>query len=183
MELLQSFDLQIFNFLHQIAGSGLTDFLARIFGQYLPYLTISLFILLALKIKNLKTKWHLLFWAALSIILARGLIAEIMRFFWYRARPFIELEFEPVINHIASGSFPSGHMAVLFALVLPAFLISKRFGKWFLIFAILTGIARVIAGVHWPMDIVAGAVVGIFSSLLFKFLLPQERKTGEINSI
>lgn len=68
-------------------------------------------------------------------------------------------------------SFPSRHMTFFFAISTALYFYNKRWGVVFLIAALLIGIARVIAGVHYPLDILGGAVIGVITSyLVFRFL-------------
>lgn len=63
-------------------------------------------------------------------------------------------------------SFPSGHAALMFALGLSMFSFDKKAGIIIFVLAILTGIARVLAGVHFWYDIVGGIVVGFLVSYI-----------------
>ncbi len=115
------------------------------------------------------------FIALLSIVVSRGLITEIIHYFFDHARPFVTLGLTPLV--VASGpSFPSGHAAAFFALATIAFMFSKRWGIVFLGLAALNAIARVAAGVHWPSDILAGIAVGVLSGLFVRWLLRREER-------
>jgi membrane-associated phospholipid phosphatase len=59
-------------------------------------------------------------------------------------------------------AFPSGHAAMIFMLVGAfVFTISKTWLRWLLVvFASLVALSRVVVGVHWPLDILAGAAIG-----------------------
>jgi len=67
-------------------------------------------------------------------------------------------------------SFPSGHASVFSALAVALFFINKRAGIIFGVIAIVIGVARVLAGVHTPVDIVAGYVLGILCSSIVERL-------------
>jgi undecaprenyl-diphosphatase len=66
------------------------------------------------------------------------------------------------------SSFPSDHATLFFALATGLFLISRRFGTFAFIYVlIVVALPRVYLGLHYPTDILAGAVLGIGSVLLF----------------
>lgn len=79
-----------------------------------------------------------------------------------RPRPPAVLDGLHVRDHVGGFAFPSGHTTMAFALavaVLPAVPIRWRPAVWGL--AALAGVARLYVGVHWPMDLVGGAALGI----------------------
>jgi membrane-associated phospholipid phosphatase len=61
---------------------------------------------------------------------------------------------------VNSYGLPSGHAAFMFALAATMYSLDKKAGRALYVLAILTGIARIIAGVHFWYDIVGGAVLG-----------------------
>lgn len=59
-------------------------------------------------------------------------------------------------------SLPSGHASFMFALGSAMFYLNKRAGEIIILLALVTGIARVMAGVHFWYDILGGALLGYF---------------------
>lgn len=171
-----NFELSIFNFLHDFAGaSRLLDLVIIFLAKYLGYFLIlaAIAFLLSNKSRFLTNSIFI----SLSIILSRGLIAEIIRFIFPRLRPFAALDFEPLVNHSsASSAFPSGHASFYFALAMALIVLNYRWKWWVLAGVCLMGLARVFAGVHWPLDILAGALVGIFSVFVVKYILPRTKE-------
>jgi membrane-associated phospholipid phosphatase len=70
-------------------------------------------------------------------------------------------------------SFPSGHTTTAFAIfmMLTLFVKNKNWGFLFVILAWLTGYSRTYLFQHFPVDVLAGSVIGVFSSVLVYFLL------------
>lgn len=80
-----------------------------------------------------------------------------------RSRPFdVIAALHPLISKPTDYSFPSGHTACSFAV---GFLLFRKLPKKFdipcLLLAILIGFSRIYVGVHYPSDVIAGAVSGI----------------------
>jgi len=83
----------------------------------------------------------------------------VIRFFYHRPRPFIALDIESLIYHEASGSMPSMHAASAFAIAMAIYWTHKKFGVPAIGLAILTGLSRVMVGVHFPLDILTGGLL------------------------
>lgn len=78
-----------------------------------------------------------------------------------------------VIVGVAHGnSFPSNHAANIFALATTLTFTFPSGRKYFYIFAALVALSRVFLGVHYPMDVIAGACLGVFcgwiSAVIFR---------------
>lgn len=168
-------DFALFEALHNLAGtSGAFNLLIVFAGKYLgPLMLVGFVVLLFTHAKTLRERLWAGSFAFLTVLLSRALFTEIIRFFYARPRPFAVLGFEPLFVHAPSLAFPSGHMAFFFALALAVFALHKRWGWYFIIGASLIGIARIAAGVHWPLDILAGALVAGLSFMIVKEFLPR----------
>jgi undecaprenyl-diphosphatase len=92
-------------------------------------------------------------------VLAAGIMAYVLKSYFAIPRPYLELALDPLVPGI-SYSFPSGHTAVAFALLIPLWRIHKWLGLSWLVFAITIGFARVYEFVHYPSDIAAGVILG-----------------------
>ncbi len=81
------------------------------------------------------------------------------------SRPYVTLDgvSRLITEPVTSYSFPSSHAAIAFAMAGAAlFSGRKRLGCWMLVAAVLVGVGRVLAGVHYPIDVVAGSALGLF---------------------
>ena len=104
------------------------------------------------------------------------MITELIRFIWHRPRPFVAHQVNQLIEHSASGSFPSGHIAFLFALAMTVYFFNIKIGWIFLCLSFLVGLARVFVGIHYPLDILGGIIVGITSVIFIRFLIIKKKK-------
>jgi undecaprenyl-diphosphatase len=69
-------------------------------------------------------------------------------------------------------SFPSGHTAASFALAIAMFAVSPVLVPPLVVLAVLTGYARMYLGVHYPIDVLGGAFVGVFVGSLVAVIGP-----------
>ena len=77
-----------------------------------------------------------------------------------RTRPYYVLGYDPIIPPVGDPSFPSGHTSASFAAATAIYIINKKWGIIAYIFAAVMGFSRLYLGVHFPTDVLAGAVVG-----------------------
>lgn len=83
-----------------------------------------------------------------------------------RPRPFVSHpDLIPFPIHVDSSSFPSGHTLIAMAIGASIwFSGNKKLGGWLMLLAVLIGVARVGAGVHYPSDIIGGALIAFFAA-------------------
>ena len=102
-----------------------------------------------------------------SAIVSRFIVVALIRHFYYNPRPFLILQnVHQLLEHDTESSFPSGHMAFYFALATVLYRYDRKIGITAFVLSGLMGFARIFVGVHWPLDIVAGIVVGVATALL-----------------
>ena len=137
----------------------------------------------------LQERRALVLWVALACVLAYGLNLLIEQFV-FEPRPFIGHKVHLLVSHVADASFPSDHAAWSFAVVgmlvlvlLPPFVAAwrKRTEGWrtsgfasilvpfllmlmALVVACSIGLARIYVGVHYPVDILGGAIDGLIAA-------------------
>lgn len=137
----------------------------------LPFAVLGLLIIITFwREKPRENFWGVWTVAMAAATIARVIITELIRFLWNNPRPFDALSFSPLISE-KGASFPSGHAAFFFAIAFALWFSRGKLkgGAWIsaimFIAAVLNGIARVSAGVHWPTDILGGVMVGLLGAV------------------
>lgn len=106
--------------------------------------------------------------AGLSAAAVGLLLNQAVAHVWHRARPY-ESHPRGIIPLIAGShdpSFPSDHATAAFAIAFGILFVSRRVGLLFLAWATLIAISRVLVGVHYPTDVLAGLAVGLVAGLV-----------------
>lgn len=157
-------DLYIFQQLNNLAGQEKwIGNLAVFFGSYFQYFLIggiSLYIIVRkVTVKNIR----LILVGFLAALVSRFVFASLIYHFFFRPRPFVNNQsvYELISQLPSRGSFPSGHMSFLFAFSAVIYAANKKIGWICFSGSFLIGIARVFAGVHYPLDILGGIIIGI----------------------
>ncbi len=177
MGFILGLDYQLFEYFNGWAGkNAVFDASVVFFGHWAVY-ALGLVLVLAwfFNYNKLKTRQALVM-AFISFVVARFGVTEIIRMLFPRPRPFLS---HSVFQLIAKGneqSFPSGHATALFAIAMAVYFYHKKSGIWLFVVAAVVSLARIIAGVHYPLDILGGAVVGVFTALLIEKFLGSRLK-------
>lgn len=147
------------------AGEALPAWLVVFLAVYLIWVLRALTVI-TIKIKSRKFFCELFkIFIFLIIVYAIDFILESVV---SRPRPYISHDITPLISTDYIGkSFPSTHSFDAFALSSYLYFKYKKSAYWFFALAFLISIGRVLAGVHYIGDIVAGALIGILCSWLF----------------
>jgi undecaprenyl-diphosphatase len=114
------------------------------------------------------------------IVIGDQLCSQVLKGIVLRPRPCHTVDGLPVIDHVrllvpcGSGySFPSSHAFnnFAFATYLTAHF-RKRWWVWFS-YAFLIGLSRVVVGVHFPSDVLGGAILGSIFAGIYLVLIGQ----------
>lgn len=174
---MESVNIFLFHILANASWHNLFfDTLAVFFSQYFLYILLPLSLLipciLFLRISGLYKKWTMLriFCAYFCTLLFTYAIVEIVKGFTMEQRPSELLGTIPLLPYGALDSFPSLHSAFAFALAATTGLWSKKWGTFLYVAATFVALSRVYAGVHFPLDVLAGAVIGAGIGLIFRYI-------------
>ncbi|OGI91768.1 hypothetical protein A3A09_01060 [Candidatus Nomurabacteria bacterium RIFCSPLOWO2_01_FULL_42_20] len=189
-------NIEIFQFLNNLIFfdpwfDNLVTFFAASLGQIL--IIFAVFFVLFHKYwheeENLSKKEIIKIWIKESFVfLASAAAAWLITFFIKDAlhiqRPFLALADANLLFEHGGGedSFPSGHATFFAALSMAIFFYHRRVGWIYFLCTFLISLSRVIAGLHFPLDILAGWVIGIASAILFRVIVYRKPVLSGENS-
>lgn len=161
---------KIFFFFYNLAHQSVFfDQLIVFFAFYFPFIVIALaglFLLFHHDVLKAENPFQVFLEKKKEILKAffAGIIAwmlvQILKFLFSLSRPVEALaSITPLITK-SDYSFPSGHATFFMALAVSIFFFHKKAGYIFMFFAFLIGIARIATGVHFPVDILGGFILG-----------------------
>jgi undecaprenyl-diphosphatase len=107
--------------------------------------------------------------ASAAFSVALGLLLNVVAgSLWHHNRPFVDHPHKTLllIHHAADNSFPSDHSTVAFAAAFAVLVFYRRLGAFLVLAAIGVAVARVLLGVHYPLDVAASAVIGGVSAAI-----------------
>ncbi|MBI2591868.1 phosphatase PAP2 family protein [Candidatus Saccharibacteria bacterium] len=128
-----------------------------------------------------KTRWQFAFTIVLSGILALAL-SKLAGLLYFHDRPFVVQSITPLIPHGDDNAFPSDHMLWASTLATVVYLYHRRLGIVVSLLALFVGAGRVLAHVHWPIDIIGGLALGALGGWtgyqIAKRLLPDGQQAA-----
>ena len=104
--------------------------------------------------------------AALTAMGLSSLAVFIVNVFYFRDRPFVDHDVALLFYRPTDSSFPSNVVAATFGIGAAVWVVNRRLGTAVLVGAAVLGVSRVYAGVHYPLDVLAGAAIGVVVAFL-----------------
>jgi|AntRauTorckE6833_2_1112554.scaffolds.fasta_scaffold11608_2 membrane-associated phospholipid phosphatase len=155
--------LNSFSLFHPILDSALFS-LANGTGVVLfPLVTLLLF----LREKSWKRSALLLAHILIPVFIAI-IYTEVLKNLFQAPRPWVNLsDVRVLFEYGGFDSFPSGHATAYGALALSTYFYNKHLGLYIGLVALCISLSRIIVGIHWPLDIIAGFAIGFSIAYLY----------------
>lgn len=154
-------NLSIFFFISGFSNhSQILDNLMIFTTKYLIFITLLLMLVLSVKGKLPEKKALLLSILAVPIAI---LLIMITHIFINEPRPFVTYHFIPLTDNKPDLSFPSRHATIMAVFAFAYIFCKSKWAPFFILLMIWVGLSRIYVGVHYPLDILGGFIVGIIS--------------------
>lgn len=112
--------------------------------------------------------------AALVAVLAVYWLTDVVKELVARPRPVLPSEGLGEPTGPGGFAYPSGHAAMAFAVASLVAQLVPRSGRWLVfLVAVLAATARLYVGVHWPIDLIGGAALGVTVASAAKLLISE----------
>ncbi len=177
MQQILNLDYQIFQAINSLSGKWqVLDWFGIFCAKYLIFVVFLIFVIWWIKITKTrssenwpiegKRKWLIFGSVTLPAVLS-FLVNQLLALIKFRGRPFLNLDINKLVEPLSEKSFPSDHSAIAFAIAVAVYFHNKKLGKILLVLAFLIALGRIFGGVHYPIDVIGGAVVGTVLAFVF----------------
>lgn len=175
MDAINQFEIGILNFIQEHLSCKFLDYFFMIITKFsdegLGWIVLAIVLLCFKKTRKVG------FCLAAALIIGEVLGNRILKPLFERPRPYtVNPDFTPIIPKLTSFSFPSGHSRCAFECAVAIFLNNKKWGIAAISFAALTAFSRNYLYMHYPTDVLAGALLGVIDGILAVFIV---KKIGE----
>jgi len=185
IESIQQFDADLFLKIHRGLSNDFFDWLMPLMRNRFFWSPLYLFIIVFCIKQYKKTGYYIIGMLLFTFAMGDLIASRLIKPFVARIRPCNEITLQhDIIHRVSCGSglsFPSAHATNHFAIAI--FLICLFYSRWKpilpigLAWAIIISFAQIYVGVHYPVDVTAGTLLGITIGLLcarlFKTLQPD----------
>jgi undecaprenyl-diphosphatase len=167
VDFIENMDLKAIEFVYRYLHNPVVDFImiAFTYAGELGIVWIACIIFLSFQ----KRHWKTTILMAVSLIFTAIIVNGVLKIIFSRPRPFEALAYITLLIPPPPGhSFPSGHSSSSFAAAAMILLCSRKhiLSVVAVCFALLISFSRLYLAVHYPSDILAGALIGTACSLL-----------------
>lgn len=100
-------------------------------------------------------------------------IGKVLNYFIYSPRPFVVEHIQPLISHAADNGFPSDHTLLVMTVTAVMFSYNKKLATVLFIFSLIVGVARVIAKIHHPVDILGSTLIAFVATYIGHLFLKK----------
>jgi undecaprenyl-diphosphatase len=173
-------DRSVFTAINSIAGkSNILDWIARLGADdhIVPIVMSLLLILIILKAKDegQREDAFACFLCALIAAAISMAIGFILNMLFFRPRPFMVMPVHLIFYRVTDSGFPSKPAILVFALAFSVLFFNRRMGYVMLALASYVCLARIVVGIHYPLDIIGGILLALACACFARVIYPAYR--------
>ena len=167
---MDAFELKILNAIQHFFRCPIMDRIIcffNLFGEYGAFwIALALLLLCFKKTRRIGAS------VALALMIGFAFGNGLLKHLIARPRPFtLNPAVSLAVSKLTDSSFPSGHALACFESAAAVFCFHKKWGAAALLLAAIVGFGRIYLYVHFPSDVLAGALLGIGVGVLSVFLV------------
>lgn len=164
-------DEKIFLWINSLAGTLplLDEIVQWMVSDYLVPMSLAITLLGLWFVGNdrmTRQKHQIGVFVALGSMGLSSLTVYILNLIYFRPRPFVDHDVTLLFYQPTDSSFPSNPVAATFSIAIAVWVVNRQVGTVLIFGSALYGLSRVLAGVHYPLDVVAGALIGVVITIL-----------------
>lgn len=160
MELLYSFDTQLFLLFNHLPHNQALDSVGRFLSVVGPERVVWIPITAWFFIKS-RGAMRRFFVPLFLTLIVSWVSAELLKIIVARGRPSAAMGAIIIGSDQGDFSFPSAHATVAFALAVALSAVEPKWKRPFYVLALAIGVSRMYLGYHYPLDVLAGAILGV----------------------
>ena len=166
MEAIANADKQLSLLINGFVGTvPFLDRIARwVVSDYLTPIALALLLIVMWFIerdRDERLRQQLGVFVALTSLALSNFVVFVINMYYFRPRPFVDLDIELLFYKPTDSSFPSNSVAAVFGIAFGVWGVNRKLGWIAIGAASLYALARVYSGVHYPLDVLAGAAIAI----------------------
>jgi membrane-associated phospholipid phosphatase len=181
LELLDVLDKNLFKFIHADAAIPLLDGFFKLLREALTWVPLYAFMLYWIIRFGRSYAWPFVLLTVVTFAVTDYSSSSIFKPLFMRERPCYDAGLQDVIRGLIGcggrNSFPSSHAANHFGLAAFWFrciyLVQGKKWHWLWVWAFMIGYAQIYVGKHYPLDILAGAVLGYAVGMLMALIFER----------
>ena len=180
LEYILHVDTQLFYLINVILQNAIFDWLMPFITNKTHWFPVWGIVIILLIWKGGKEGRIILIFIIPLIFLSDQLSSSVLKSFFARIRPCIALDnINLLVNKSKAFSFPSSHAVNFFALATYFGYFYKKYIWWLLFVAAMVAYSRVYVGVHYPFDVIAGAIIGATCAFFVVYLMKFSKSIYE----
>lgn len=174
-QIIINLDHTVFNGFNSLAGRSFpVDWLIRVGADdhIIPVVLamLTLLVLLLADDRSSRVRSFNCVVCALGASVLSMVLLYFMNLAFFRPKPFTSLGAQVILYHNTDSAFCANAAVLGFALAFSVLLYNRKVGAVMVTLASFMGLARIAAGVHYPLDVAGGLLLGLACALLFRAL-------------